>query len=304
MRETPLGSMLVCRMFAAEGTIVEVPPVEDTIEDQPNKKKSNPNAPDYGPWIPDFLMKYVYLICAVLFVMTVVVLFVFGDIPIGIACAIITLVAVGIALYIKQVKKLFRPGRNSIMTQLHHYLLDKLDWDGQGRMLDCGSGNGELAIRCAFKYPEAHITATDHWNKSFMEWGYSLWQCRENARIEEVTDRVVFVASGAESLGFDDETFDAVASCFVRMDTNYEGDKRPLVKETLRSLKKGGHFSLMCMFKHEELYGDVDELIEELEDAGISEIHYEPDVLSKMALPGMVKAPLMIKNAGLLYGVK
>ncbi len=278
--------------------------MEDTIEEQPKKKKSNPNAPDYGPWVPDFLLKYLYLICAACLVIAIATLLLFNNVPIGTALVVVTAVAVLVLLYIRLVKKMFRPGKNSLLTKLHHHLLDKLSWDGKGRLLDLGCGNGELAIRCAFTFPEAHITAQDRWNRGFMEWGYSLWQCRENVRIEDVADRVVFVPATGPETGFDDEMFDAVVSCFVRMDTTYEVAKREQVLEALRVLKKGGHFSLMGMFKNEQLYGNMDELIDELKQAGVAEIHYEPNVATLDFVPPFARLPLMVKNAGLLYGVK
>ena len=88
------------------------------------------------------------------------------------------------------------------------------------------------------------------------------------------------------------------------MDTTYEIAKREQVLEALRVLKKGGRFSLMGMFKNEQLYGNMDELIDELKRSGVTEIHYEPDVSSLDFVPPFARLPLMVKNAGLLYGTK
>ena len=280
--------------------------VEDVTEEIPAKAKAkrNPSAPDYGPWVPDFLIKTLKAISIAALVVTAATAFVFGNVPIGIALAVVTLVALCVTFYLMQVKKLFRPGRNSIMTKLHHHLLERLSWDGEGVLLDTGAGNGELAIRCAFTYSNARVFASDRWNRGFAEWGYSLWQCRENARIEDVAERVEFVPASADGLDFEDGTFDAVVSCFVRMDTGYEEKKREQLFEAFRVLKEGGRFSLMGMFAHRELYGDMNVLIAELQKLGVSELHYEPDVASLDFVPGFARLPLMVRRAGLLYGVK
>ena len=50
-------------------------------------------------------------------------------------------------------------------------------------------------------------------------------------------------------------------------------DKRDVVREALRVVKKGGVFSFQDMFSQKALYGDMDELVRILKEEGITEIH-------------------------------
>lgn len=61
-----------------------------------------------------------------------------------------------------------------------------------------------------------------------------------------------------------DETFDATVSNFVFHEVRSAKDKRDVVREALRIVKKGGAFSFQDMFSQKALYGDLEEFVEEL----------------------------------------
>lgn len=74
-----------------------------------------------------------------------------------------------------------------------------------------------------------------------LEFGLRLWSghVRKNAASEGVADRCRFLHGDANRLAFPDESFNAVVSNYVCH--NITGaDKRALLLETLRVLKKGG----------------------------------------------------------------
>ena len=87
-----------------------------------------------------------------------------------------------------------------------------MDWNGKGRALDIGCGNGALTIKLAQKYPAAQIIGIDYWGRS---WEYSKHACERNAEIAGVSERVTFQKASAASLPFDDGYFDAAVSNFV-----------------------------------------------------------------------------------------
>lgn len=59
------------------------------------------------------------------------------------------------------------------------------------------------------------------------------------------------------------------------------------------------------MFGQKALYGDMNEFIYELMKTGtVSEIHYIKNIEKNDFVPGFVTAPWMIKDAGLIYGIK
>ena len=169
-------------------------------------------------------------------------------------------------------------------------------------LLDIGCGAAALTVRCAKTFPKAQITAMDYWG---VEWSYAKEQCEKNARIEGVADRISFQKGDAAKLDFADETFDAAVSNFVFHEVRTAKDKRDVVKEALRVVKKGGVFSFQDMFSQKALYGDMEQFVRELKEEGISEVHYIGNLEKKLDfIPGFVTTPWMISGMGIIYGKK
>ena len=185
---------------------------------------------------------------------------------------------------------------------MHEHLVEHLDWDGEGTLLDIGCGAAALTVRCAKAFPKAQITATDYWGA---EWNYAKEQCENNARIEGVVERITFQKGDAAKMDFPDETFDAAVSNFVFHEVRSAKDKRDVVREALRVVKKGGAFSFQDMFSQKALYGDMEQFVQMLREEGISEVHYIGNLEEKLDfIPGFVTAPGMIKGMGIIYGRK
>ena len=182
------------------------------------------------------------------------------------------------AVYMLICHEEFAFGKGNMMAGVHQHLVDHLDWDGKGELLDIGCGAAALTVRCAKAFLEAEITAMDYWGA---EWNYAKEQCENNARLEGVANRITFQKGDAAK------------------------DKRDVVKEALRVVKKGGVFSFQDMFSQKALYGDMDEFVRELKAEGISEVHYIGNLEKKLDfIPGYVKTPWMISGMGILYGRK
>lgn len=187
------------------------------------------------------------------------------------------------------------------MGKVHQYLVDHMKWDGNGTLLDIGCGAGALTIRCAKTYPNAVLTGIDYWGA---EWSYAKEQCEANAKAEGVAERITFQKGDAGKLEFASESFDAAVSNFVFHEVRSQSDKRQVVREALRVVKKGGSFAFQDMFEQKALYGDMNAFIEELKAEGISEIYYVGNVEQEDFVPKFVTAPWMIKGVGLIYGRK
>ncbi len=113
------------------------------------------------------------------------------------------------------------------------------------------------------------------------------------------------MANVHQHLDFPDETFDAAVSNFVFHEVRSAKNKRDVVKEALRVVKKGGAFSFQDMFSQKSLYGDMEEFVEELKKEGITEIHYIGNLEKKLDfIPGYATTPWMISGMGILYGRK
>ena len=82
-------------------------------------------------------------------------------------------------------------------------------------------------------------------------------------------------------------------------------DKRNVVREALRVIKPGGAFAFQDMFGQKQVYGDMEEFTDMLrKEQIVSEIHYIAKIEKEIPLPAFVTVPWMIKDAGLIYGIK
>lgn len=256
---------------------------------------------DYGNWVPAAMMKLFAVVLAVLAVAELVcVFFVQGKI-LSIIVGIAFFIFLTCALYMWRCRVLFDFRKGGLMGVVHQYLVEHLEWDGNGTLLDIGCGAGALTIRCAKRFPKAQLTGVDYWGA---EWSYAKEQCERNAKAEGVDRRIRFIKGDAAKLDFETEAFDAAVSNFVFHEVRTQPQKREVVREALRVVKKGGIFAFQDLFEQKKLYGDMEEFIGELKKEGISEIHYIGSVEKLGFIPKFVQAPWMLSGIGLIYGKK
>ncbi len=205
---------------------------------------------NYGNWVPEKMLALCYVAAAVLGIAA----YVTGPvlhlaIPTWIL-GILAAICLVYGIYMHICHELFAFGKGNMMAKVHQHLVDHLEWDGEGTLLDIGCGAA------------AHLEDPD-------------------------------------------ETFDATVSNFVFHEVRSAKDKRDVVREALRIVKKGGAFSFQDMFSQKALYGDMEEFVEELKKEGITEIHYIGNLEKKLDfIPGYAAAPWMISGMGILYGRK
>ena len=205
-----------------------------------------------------------------------------------------------ISVYFLYVRYQFSPQGGNVQNNIWTLVLANLDWNGEGRALDIGCGNGALTIKLAQKYTKAQIIGIDCWGKT---WEYSKNVCERNALIEGVSERVAFQKASALSLPFDDGYFDAVVSNFVFHMVGKAKDKRGVVREALRVVKKGGAFSFQDEFLVKQLFGDIDDFIETIKSWGISKVEF---VQTRDAdfIPRALKLPFILGKIGIISGEK
>ncbi|MFA5400906.1 MAG: class I SAM-dependent methyltransferase [Dehalococcoidia bacterium] len=194
----------------------------------------------------------------------------------------------------------FSPAGGNIQARIREFVLARLEWDGKGKALDIGCGNGALAIHLAVKHPQAEITGIDYWEG---KWDYSQASCEKNASIEGVADRTKFRKASAVELPFADGAFDVAVSNFVFHEVKDAKNKRDVVKEALRTVKKGGHFAFQDLFPVKKLYGNIDELVEEIKDWGVDDVRFV-NTSNADFIPGPLKLPFMVGSIGIIYGRK
>ncbi|MCR5763152.1 MAG: class I SAM-dependent methyltransferase [Treponema sp.] len=194
----------------------------------------------------------------------------------------------------------FNGGKLLEKTQL--FLIDHIFWNGKGSILDIGCSSGAVSIQCAKRYEEASVTGVDSWGK---RWEYGKNACDTNATAEGVTNRIQFIHGDIAQLAFSDETFDASISNFAFYKEHSVDDRKLLIKEALRILKRGGSFAFQDKFSNPRYYKEMDNFIEELKNSGITEIHYMRNVEKVCGfIPRFICTPWMLGGTGLLYGVK
>lgn len=192
-------------------------------------------------------------------------------------------------------------GKYKIQERIVDYVVSQLNMETEnGKILDIGCGSGAVSIKTAEKFPTARLTSIDYWGPN---WDYAKQQCEQNARIAGVSDRITFQKGDAAALDFPDETFDGAISNFVFHEVATQPDKRQVVKEALRVIKKGGSFAFHDLFLDEALYGNIDELAEELRQTGLTSVEIVKTA-ELLKIPAFLKTRFMIGKIALLYGQK
>jgi len=221
--------------------------------------------PNYGNWVPRKMIVVCLLIFCICCALSVVI-------NIGIVRGIFIAVSVisGV-LFIYMVCAYWLLGKDNggLQKQLCNILLDKLEWEGQGKVLDIGTGSGRVAIYLAKRYPSAHVVGIDYWGNP---WSYAKSICDRNAEIEGVADRVIFQRASAVSLPYGDGEYDLVVSNFVFHSVHIV-NKISLLKEALRVVRKGGAFAFQDLF-NKQFYGDIDLFYQELKTWGLKKVGF------------------------------
>ena len=205
-----------------------------------------------------------------------------------------------IVVYFSYAYYRFSPAGGDIQSQIREFVLNKLVWDGKGSALDIGCGNGALVTRLAKKYPQASVTGIDYWAG---KWEYSQKACERNAEIEGVAGRTTFRKASAAALPFQEEMFDAAISNFVFHEVEDARDKREVIREALRVIKKGGVFAFQDLFPVRRLFGGIDDLLATVKGWGVQEVSFI-NTSNADFIPAALKLPFMVGSIGIIYGKK
>jgi SAM-dependent methyltransferase len=246
--------------------------------------------PDYGNWVSARLVYMPGLLCLLFAALSFVL-------PALIIVAL--LFFLGFA-YFAYARALFSQNGGDVQARIQDLILDYLDWDGNGKVLDIGCGNAPLAIKIAVQYPHAEVTGVDYWGPA---WEYAKGVCERNAAVEGVAGRVTFQQSSASALSFGDETFDVAVSNLVFHEVRDAPDKRQVVKEALRVVRKGGRFAFQDLFLWKQVYGDIDAFLDTVKSWGIEQVEFV-DTSQSAFIPLALKLPFMVGTIGILYGRK
>jgi ubiquinone/menaquinone biosynthesis C-methylase UbiE len=246
--------------------------------------------PEYGNWVPKMMIYFSGFVGLVF-------------LGLGFLFWVLAVPAVLfflVAAYFVYARYQFSLQGGKVQDRVWTLVLENLDWNGEGKALDIGCGNGALTIKLAEKHPKAQVTGIDYWGK---RWEYSKTMCERNADIEGVNERVAFQKASAAALPFDDGYFDAAVSNFVFHEVSDTKDKRELIREALRVIKKGGKFSFQDEFLVKQFYGNPKDLVETIKSWGITKVEFVKTRDAKF-IPNALKLSFMLGTIGLIKGEK
>ena len=252
--------------------------------------KQTNEEPDYGNWVSKNLL-YVSGALGLIFLG---LSFMFPLLIIGAILFILSFA------YFAYARHKFSPTGGNLQVKIRNLVVDHLNWDGHGEALDIGCGNAPLTIDVAKKYRNAAVIGIDTWGSG---WEYSQKYCEKNAALKGVAERVTFQKVSASRLPFNDGRFDAVVSNFVFHEVSDTKDKRDLIKEALRVVRKGGVFSFQDLFLVKAIYGETNDLLEIIKSWEIETVDFvRTNDLD--FIPWVLKLPFMVGEIGIIYGRK
>lgn len=189
-------------------------------------------------------------------------------------------------------------GSRKLAKQIVEGTAERVTLPEGGTCLDVGCGSGALAIAVAKRNPQAHVVGIDRWGAEYASFSKGL--CESNAQAEGVTN-VTFQQGDACHLDFPDETFDAVTSNYVYHNVT-GANKQELLRETLRTLKKGGTFAIHDIMSPQR-YGDMGAFCASLRTEGYHRVRLIPT--DDGLFMGKVEGTLLgLTGSTLLVGTK
>ncbi len=246
--------------------------------------------PDYGNWVSKKFILVPGLLCLVCLGLALLAPFV----------TVLSALFFLVFAYFFLAYRRFSPAGGDVQSQIVGLVLDHLEWDGHGQVLDIGCGNAALTLRLARKYPSARVTGIDFWGRN---WDYSRQVCEQNAKIEGVGERVVFQKASASALPFEAGSFGLVVSNLTFHEVSDTRDKRVLLREALRVVRPGGMFAFQDLFLVEAIYGKPEDLMALVRSWGIRKVEFVK-TCDEPFIPSLLKLPFMVGRIGILSGEK
>src|SRR5262249_45489694 len=122
-----------------------------------------------------------------------------------------------------------RAGKFAVWAEL----LDRLDLQGDERLLDVGCGRGAVLLMAAQCLPRGRAVGVDVWSAKDQS-GNAEQVTRRNADLEGVADRVELHTADMRQLPFADGSFDVVVSSLAIHNIPGAGERARAVREAAR----------------------------------------------------------------------
>ena len=122
-------------------------------------------------------------------------------------------------------------------------LLELIQWSGDELVLDVGCGRGLMLIGAAKRLTTGRAIGIDLWQQQDQA-DNSAEAMLENAKIEQVLERVEVKTADMRALPFPENHFDVVVSNWAVHNVEAQADRRKALDEIIRVLRPGGKIVL------------------------------------------------------------
>ena len=246
--------------------------MNDTDNDNRGKLKENLEKPYYGYSI----MRYFTVALIVVGIVSIALAIIFTA-WVSISCWVLgaILLSSGVFLHLSM-GWVNDPEKIELVKDKFSNQLENV-WDGNGKVLDMGTGLGRVAIEIAKQFPEAQVIGVDTWTKGWKLFGMTKAGAEKNVRIEGVSGRCTFQTDSALDLPFEDGEFQLVVSSFAFHEIKIP-DRTVLFKEAIRALAPGGVFVICDPFSGSFLKAykvkNMPELLEKVQRMGVEDAKF------------------------------
>jgi arsenite methyltransferase len=144
-------------------------------------------------------------------------------------CGLLIVLVCGSYLYYVKLGKLHRRDK----------MLSMIDWKGNEKVLDIGTGRGLLMIGAAKKLTQGKSVGIDIWNSDDMH-SNNYKNTMRNAELEGVLDKVEVRNEDVQSMSFPSDTFDVVLSNLCIHNIPTKDGREKACREIARVLKPNG----------------------------------------------------------------
>ena len=160
-------------------------------------------------------------------------------------CGLLMVLVCGSYLYYIKLGKLHRRDR----------MISMIDWKGNEKVLDIGTGRGLLMIGAAKKLTLGKSVGIDIWNAGDMH-SNTYQNTMRNAELEGVLEKVEVKNEDVKSMSFPSDTFDVVLSNLCIHNIPTRDGREKACREIARVLKPDG-IAIITDKSHTKQYGEI-----------------------------------------------
>jgi SAM-dependent methyltransferase len=126
---------------------------------------------------------------------------------------------------------------------LRDKIIASIAWRGDEQVLDVGCGHGLMLLAAAKRLTTGRAVGIDIWSQVDQA-DNNPEATMENARIENVADRIEIQNADARKIPFANGSFDVVLSSFVIHNLHGASNREEVIHEIARVLKPGGQLAI------------------------------------------------------------